>query len=159
MEDGQGSAPQKDESEEQKLNRNFNELLQELRVAQTGVQILTGFLLTVPFSQRFTSLEAYQQRGYLALISGAVLATGLIIAPVGLHRALFRRGQRRWLVEAANWCAAAGLAVLAFTISGVVWLVFDVVLDRTAGIIAGLVALVFLAMLWGVLPLIRREKE
>nr|WP_141003967.1 DUF6328 family protein [Nocardioides humi] len=76
----------------QQITRNFNELLQELRVMQTGVQILTGFLLTVPFTERFTELTETQQRIYLGILVAAVLTTLVIVAPVCYHRLLFRRG-------------------------------------------------------------------
>ena len=145
-----------DESEADKLDRNWNELLQELRVSQTGVQILTGFLLTVPFTQRFPTLDLVQKYGYLAVLVGAVLATGFIIAPVALHRTLFRQGEKAWLVDAADWCARVGLLLLAMTMSGVVWLVFDVVVSRTASIVAGGVGVLFFAALWGAFPLVKR---
>jgi hypothetical protein len=142
-----------DESEAERLTRNLNELLQELRVTQTGVQILTGFLLTLPFTTRFPSLDQVQRTSYLAVLCGSVLATGLIIAPVAFHRVLFRHGQRPWLVEAANWAARAGLVALALTTSGVVWLVFDLVTNRTLATVAGVLSLVFFGTLWAVVPL------
>ncbi len=142
-----------DESESQRLTRNLNELLQELRVTQTGVQILTGFLLTLPFSQRFEVLDEVQRVAYLMILSGSVVATGLIIAPVAFHRVLFRHGERPWLVRAANRAALAGLLALALTTSGVVWLVFDLVTDRTLASVAGLVSAAFFSVLWGVVPL------
>ncbi len=120
------------------------------------MQILTGFLLTVPFTQRFPTLDLVQKYGYLAVLVGAVLATGFIIAPVALHRTLFRRGEKEWLVDAADWCARAGLLLLAMTMSGVVWLVFDVVVSRTASIVAGGVGVLFFAALWGAFPLAKR---
>ena len=120
------------------------------------MQILTGFLLTVPFTQRFPSLDSVQKYGYLAVLVGAVLATGFIIAPVALHRLLFRQGEKEWLIRTADLCARIGLLVLALTMSGVVWLVFDVVIDRTTSMIAGGIAVVFFAALWGVFPLLRR---
>ncbi|NUR09764.1 MAG: sodium:proton antiporter [Nocardioidaceae bacterium] len=141
------------ETEQERLTRNLEELLQELRVTQTGVQILTGFLLTLPFSQRFADLDDLQKTAYLAILCGSVVATGLIIAPVAFHRVLFRHGQRRWLVSAANRAARAGLASLALTTSGVVWLVFDLVTDRTLATVAGCVSLVFFAALWVAVPL------
>ena len=115
-----------EETEKERLTRNFNELLQELRVTQTGVQILTGFLLTVPFTQRFPDLDTVQRDGYLAILVGAVIATGFIIAPVAIHRTLFRKGEKDWVVNTANWSARAGLLFLALTMAGVVWLVFDI---------------------------------
>jgi hypothetical protein len=145
------------ESEREKLTRNFNELLQELRVTQTGVQILTGFLLTLPFSQRFRSLDGTQRTVYLAILVGSVVATGLIIAPVAFHRTLFRRGERPWIVKAANRAARAGLLALALTTSGVVWLVFDLVTERTAAHVAGALSLVFFGLLWVGYPLAHRE--
>jgi thiosulfate reductase cytochrome b subunit len=140
------------ESESQRLTRNLNELLQELRVTQTGVQILTGFLLTLPFSQRFKVLDGVQRTAYLLILSGSVVATGLIIAPVAFHRILFRHGERPWLVTAANRAALAGLLSLALTTSGVVWLVFDLVTDRTVASIAGVVSLMFFGGLWAGVP-------
>jgi hypothetical protein len=122
------------------------------------VQILTGFLLTLPFTQKFGSLDTVQRDAYLAVLVGAVLATGLIIAPVAFHRTLFRQGEKEWLVNAANWSARGGLAALALTMSGVVFLVFDVVTDRTLGTIAGVVALAFFTLLWGVFPLTKRAE-
>jgi hypothetical protein len=141
------------ESESERLTRNLNELLQELRVTQTGVQILTGFLLTLPFTNRFRDLDAVQRVSYLGVLTGSVIATGLIIAPVAFHRVLFRHGQRPWLVVAANRAARAGLAALALTTSGMVWLVFDLVVPRPAAGAAGVVSLLFFGTLWAVVPL------
>jgi len=142
------------ENEQERLNRNLDELLQELRVTQTGVQILTGFLLTLPFTQRFPELDDLQRYAYLGVLVGSVLATGLIIAPVAFHRMLFRRGQRRWLVRNANRAARLGLLALAVTTSGVVWLVFDLVTDRTVAGVAGALSLVFFGSLWAAYPLL-----
>lgn len=148
-----------EDDESARLTRNYNELLQELRVTQTGVQILTGFLLTVPFTQRFVDLSTVQRDAYLAVLCGAVFATGLIIAPVAFHRTLFRQNEKEWLIQAANWSARAGLAALALTMSGVVFLVFDVVTNRVASIVSASVALAFFALLWAVFPLTRRADK
>ncbi len=145
------------ETEHERLTRNLNELLQELRVTQTGVQILTGFLLTLPFTQRFGGLDDVQRYAYLGVLVGSVVATGLLIAPVAFHRMLFRRGERRWLVRAANRSARLGLLALALTTSGVVWLVFDLVTDRTSAGIAGGLSLLFFGSLWAVYPLVSRR--
>jgi hypothetical protein len=139
------------------LDRNWNELLQELRVAQTGTQILTGFLLTVPFSNRFPDLDQGQQNLYLAVLLGSVVATGLNVAPVAYHRILFRRHKRRWLVSAANAAARVALVALALDSAGVVVLVFDVVVSRGAAIVAGSAVLLFLLGLWGAVPLAERR--
>src|SRR6188472_3299050 len=108
-------ATERDETATQRADRNWDELLQELRVTQTGIQILTGFLLTLPFSQRFKDLDSLQRGAFLAILTGSVIATGLVTSPVAFHRVLFRHGQRPWLVEAANRAARAGLAFLALT--------------------------------------------
>jgi hypothetical protein len=117
------------------------------------VQILTGFLLTLPFSQRFGDLDDVQRAAYLMILTGSVIATGLIIAPVAFHRVLFRHGERPWLVSAANRAALAGLLALALTTSGVVWLVFDLVTDRVVASVAGVLALAFFGGLWAAVPL------
>lgn len=134
------------------LTRNWDELLQEIRVTQTGVQILTGFLLTVPFSPRFGDLTSFQKGLYLAVLFGSVLTTGLVVAPVAFHRMLFRRRRRELLVESGQRLAVAGLALLGLTVSGVVTLVVDVVVGARESFVAGGVVLVVLAFLWAVLP-------
>jgi len=139
------------------LDRNWNELLQELRVTQTGTQILTGFLLTVPFSNGFPKLAHDQKILYLLVLLGSVIATGLNVAPVAYHRVLFRRRKRRWLVEAANVSARAALLMLAIDSAGVVLLVFDVVVGRQAAIIAASAVLLFLLVLWGAVPFAKRN--
>jgi MFS family permease len=147
-----------EESHAETLTRNWNELLQELRVAQTGVQILTGFLLTIPFSTRFTDLDDRQRTIYLAVLVGSVVTTCLIVAPVSFHRVLFRQRERDWLVSAANVSARAGLALLAVVSSAVVLLVFDVVVGTTAGYVASALVLALFAGLWLATPLLVRRR-
>lgn len=130
------------------LNRNWDELLQELRVTQTGVQILTAFLLTVPFTNGFPQLDRFQRGCYLVVLCGSVLTTALLVAPVAYHRVLFRQRQRRWLVDASNVTARAGLGTLAATMAGVVFLVFDVVTNRPAALVALAVSVLLFAALW-----------
>lgn len=141
-----------------RLSLNWNELIQEVRVIQTGVQILTGFLLTVPFTQRFGELNDLQVSVYLAVLAGAAATTALVMAPAAFHRMLFRRGAKLWTVEAGNKCVIAGLSLLALTLSGVLFLVFDVVLGvGTAALTAG-TALVVFAALWWVVPVKLRKR-
>ncbi len=135
------------------LTRNWDELMQEIRVTQTGAQILAGFLLTVPFSSRFDQLTSLQHTVYLVVLGGAVLTTCLVVAPVAAHRLLFRQHRRLLLVEAANNFALGGLAALLLTISGVVFLVVDVVLGSPWSVVAGIGALVVFVGLWAVAPL------
>jgi hypothetical protein len=138
--------------DDERLSRNWHELLQELRVTQTGTQILTGFLLTLPFTPRFAELSNYQEIVYLATMVGSVATTGLILAPVAFHRLLFRQRQKPWLVAAADATAKVGLLLLAVTTSGVVLLVFDVVLSWTAALIAASATLLSLLVLWAATP-------
>ena len=135
------------------INRNWTELIQELRSTQTGVQVLTGFLLTVPFSDRFATLDDVQRTAYLGVLSCAVSATAAILSPIAYHRILFRRGRRPWLVATANRVARAGLVLVALTTCGVVFLTFDLAIGRTGGIVASIVAVVGYLVLWVVVPL------
>ncbi len=137
----------------QQLDRNWAELLQEIRVAQTGVQLLTGFLLSLPFQSRFTTLNDTQLGIYLAVVCCAILATGLLLAPVGIHRMVFRLHERRELVRVADHLAQGGLAVLGLAIVGVVMLIFSVTVSETAGDVVGGVTTVFLLSLWLLGPL------
>ncbi len=139
-------------ADDKRLRRNWDELLQELRVTQTGTQILTGFLLTLPFTPRFADLSARQEITYLATLVGSVVTTGLIISPVAFHRLLFRQRQKPWLVAAADTTAKIGLLLLAVTTSGVILLVFDVVVSWLAGLIAASVTFVSLVALWAGTP-------
>jgi Family of unknown function (DUF6328) len=140
------------ETEAERLDRNWNELLQELRVTQTGVQILTGFLLTLPFQERFEDLDDYQRTLFLVLVGFAVLTTALIVAPVSLHRILFRKHLKSEVVGSGDRLARAGLVSLALTIAGAAMLVFDVVVNRTAGLVAGVGTLALLAVFWLLVP-------
>jgi hypothetical protein len=142
----------RDETEAERLDRNWTELLQELRVTQTGTQILTGFLLTIPFQQRFSELGSAQLAIYLVLVVFAVLATILALAPVSLHRALFRTGAKARIVRLANRLLIAALGCVAITLTGTTVLIFDVVGGTVLGIVAGVVTLVLCASAWLVLP-------
>jgi MFS family permease len=143
----------------EQITRNLNELLQELRVMQTGVQILTGFLLTVPFSERFTDLADYQRRTYLGILVAAVLTTLVIVAPVCYHRLLFRQGRREWLVAAAHLCLIAGMCGLGLVSGAVVFLVFDIVAGMVPAVVAAAaVALAFIG-LWAVVPFSERGRQ
>ncbi|SOD72199.1 hypothetical protein SAMN05892883_1619 [Jatrophihabitans sp. GAS493] len=136
----------------ERLDRNWTDLLQELRVVQTGVQFLTGFLLTLPFQARFASLTTAQQNLYLATVAVSVAATGFLIAPVSLHRVLFRRHERRVTVAVAHRLALIGVTLLGLAIVGVVWLIFDVVRGRAYGLAFGAGTAVVLLLLWVALP-------
>jgi len=149
----------RDETPMQRLDRNWADLLQELRVVQTGVQLLTGFLLTLPFQARFDQLTANERTIYLVTVALSVAATGFLIAPVSLHRILFRQHARELLVTASHRLALIGLALLGAAIVGAVLLIFDVVAGTATGIIAAVAALVLLISLWAGLPWIVRSSD
>lgn len=140
------------------LSRNLNELLQELRVVQPGVQILSAFLLTIPFSARFDVLTDHQRVVYLIVLSGSLLTTVLMMAPVAFHRLLFRQRRRHWIVETGNRYARAGLATLGLTLAGAIYLVFDVVTGRAAAVIALGIGLGVVVVAWWVVPVASRRR-
>lgn len=126
---------------------------------QTGVQILTGFLLTLPFQPKFADLDDYQRTVYLALVVTSVIATALIVAPVSVHRSLFRQQMKRHIVTLADRLTRVALAVLALVMTGASLLVFDVVVGRTEGLVVGASVLVVLALVWVVLPEVLRRRQ
>jgi len=138
MSDGDAVAGDgRNESVNQQMDRNWGELLQELRVLQTGVQILAGFLLTIPFQQRFESLDDYQVGLYLTNVLLAALVTAVILLPVSVHRRLFRKQLKSTLVASADRIAKVALGGVALLSAGTASLVFDVTAGRNAGLLAG----------------------
>jgi hypothetical protein len=144
------------ETPAERSDRNWAELLQELRVAQTGVQLLTAFLLSLPFQQRFTQITAGQKVVYLVVVLLSVAATASLIAPVALHRAVFRRNAKTRLVDVAARLAEVGLALLGAAVTGVVVLIFLVAVGPLAGWIAGVGVGLGLVTAWGLVPLYLR---
>ena len=142
----------RNETPAERDNRNFQELLQELRVTQTGVQILFAFLLTLAFTPRFPSLDGLQRGVYITTLLLAVLSAALFTAPAALHRTLFRHGAKRLIVDISSRLASLGLAVLALSFTGAVMLVVDVVLGRAAGLGAAAGTLLACVGLWWALP-------
>lgn len=136
----------------ERADRNFAELLQELRVTQTGVQILFAFLLTLAFTQRFPSLDTVQRATYVTTLLLAMLAAALFTAPAALHRALFQKNVKPAIVRISSRLATVGLAVLALAFTGSVLLVVDVSLGRATGVAAGAGTLLVCVGLWRVLP-------
>ena len=147
------------ETETERLDRNWSSLLQELRVVQTGVQLLTGLLLTLPFQQRFEILDNPMRILYLTTVSCSVAATVLLVTPVGMHRLLFRRHRLNALVVSAHWCAYAGLMLLGLALAGVTYLVFGAVAGRQMGLIAGICAIFAFAAFWLALPMAMRAGQ
>jgi uncharacterized protein DUF6328 len=149
---------QRDETEVERLDRNLTELLNELRVALPGVQVLFAFLLGVPFTQRFAQLAGYQQDIYFGTLVCAAAATAFLIAPSAHHRIEFRMQDKRHIVFLANKLAIVGLGFLALAMTGVVLLVTDFIFSVVASVITTAVTASMFALLWYVVPLRRRQK-
>jgi hypothetical protein len=143
---------------EDKQDRQMIELLNELRVAMPGVQILFGFLLTVPFAQGFTKVTNFQRDVYFITLLLGAMATACLIAPSAAHRMLFHQGQRPWLIEHANRMLIGGLVFLGLALTGAVLLVTDYLFDRTLVYIVPPAMILILAVMWFGRPLMRRGK-
>lgn len=148
----------RDETPEQRYDRNLMELLQELRVAGLGVQVLFGFLLSLPFTSRFEKLSESQRYLYVADVLLAAIATALLVAPVAYHRLVFRQHQKAPLVRAANAMALAGLGAVALAVTLAVLLVVGFVGLRGAGITIGVLTGCLFGTLWFAIPLLRRRR-
>jgi hypothetical protein len=140
------------ESEADRLDRNFGDLLQELRVAQAGVQILFAFLLTLPFAARFTAINTFEKFVYIGSLLSSALAAASIIAPVAYHRTLFRQGRKMQLVHSAHRLASIGLGFLFLAMVGAILLVTEFVLGGWWAAILTTLAAAWFITLWVVLP-------
>ncbi len=148
----------RDESDAARIDRNYSEQLQELRVAQAGVQILFAFLLGIAFQQRFASITDFQRGVYIGTLICAAVATSLFIAPVAVHRVMFRRHLKDELVDFTGRVAVAGLVFLALAMLGALLLIVDLVIGPiSAAITTGAIALLF-GYLWYVLPVRWRNR-
>ena len=141
----------------ERSDRNWADILQELRVTQTGTQIITGFLLALAFQPRFSTLDEFSAVIYLVLVCLAAAATALNLTPVTLHRWLFRHHVKPELVAIGNVVLRITLATVGLLVVGVVLFIFDVVVSRSAGFIAGGITTLVLISLWIALPLIARR--
>lgn len=142
----------RDESRDERLDRNWDELLQELRVVQTGIQLLSGFLLTLPFTQVFSGLDHVQQGLYLALVLLAGVAVGVNLTPIMLHRRVFREHVKERVVQVGHVFSQVAIAAVAVLVVGTVVLIFSVVVGWTAGLVAGAALGVVLATLLAFVP-------
>jgi Na+/melibiose symporter-like transporter len=155
--DPEGMPSGRQETEEERLDRNLSELLQELRVALPGVQVLFAFLLAVPFQQNFSSISEFDKKVYFATLLLTALASALLIAPSAYHRLTFRYQQKGRLVFVANRLAIAGLAALALAMTCAVMLITNVLFGTVATtIVTTVLVLTMFLVLWAVLPLKRR---
>jgi hypothetical protein len=155
----QGPSDGRNETEEERYDRNWNDILQELRVTQTGTQVLTGFLLSIAFQSRFSTLHQGQVAVYLVLVVLASASAALALLPVSLHRVLFRHRAKGEIVQLANRILITTLFVVGLVVVGVLAFIFDVVLSLTAGLIAGGVALVAIVAAWIAFPIAARDRR
>jgi hypothetical protein len=151
--------PGRQESPEERADRNLTELLQELRVAGLGIQVLFGFLLSLPFTNRFQKLDVTQRDLYLAAVLLAVASIVLLTAPVAYHRVLFRHHRKEWLVRAGSRTAIAGLACVAAAVSSSVALITSFVAPGPLAIAAAVVVPAAFVSLWFVLPIASRPSS
>jgi heme exporter protein D len=149
----------RNETPTQRADRNWNELLQEFRVFQTGTQILAAFLLTLPFQQRFSKLPPFDVGVYLVLVFLAVVVTLLALAPVSLHRLLFRQRAKIELVRFGSTILIVCLAAASLLFTGIVLFIVDFLLAPPAGMIAAGCVFVVLLVIWVVLPLAVRAQH
>jgi Family of unknown function (DUF6328) len=149
----------RDETPNERADRNYAELLQELRVAQTGVQILFAFLLTLPFTQRFHEVGTGLRWLYVGTLLAATVATACLIAPVSHHRILFHQHRKPYLVRAANRLAHIGLAALMVAILGAVFLVVEVVVSFALAVATVVALAVLFVATWYLQPLRLRTQE
>jgi Flp pilus assembly protein TadB len=148
----------RDETVDERADRNFVELLQELRVAQTGVQILFAFLVTLPFTQRFGAITMAQKDLYLTALIAAALSMACLIAPVSYHRILFRQRQKERLVQMGNRLLHGGLAFLFLAVIVSLFLIVDLVARTAAALVASAVVGAWFVFSWYVRPLRDRRR-
>ena len=150
MNDDHGNG--RDETPQERADRKWGDLLQELRVMQTGVQLLAGFLLTLPFQQRFADLDEFQRDFYLVLVVLAGVTTAMVLTPVAAHRTLSGRQVKERLVRTAGKIASLALGAVALLVVGITTFIFDVVVDRTWAVGVGAAMAVVLISLLVLLP-------
>lgn len=153
------STDKRNETELQRLDRNTIELVNELRVAGTGVQVLFAFLLIVPFNNRWTKVTAFERYDYYVTLLCVAVAAVLLIAPSVHHRLLFRRGQKEFIVQLGSRLAVVAAAFLAVGLTGILVLISDFVFSGTAAAVVGLCSAVVVTSLWFVVPLTRRRRD
>ena len=142
----------RDETETERADRKWEDVLQELRVIQTGAQLTAGFLLTLPFQERFEDLTDLQRNAYLALVVLAAVVTALVLAPVAIHRRVSGEQIKNRLVAASDRIMRAVLACLALLVAGIVTFIFDVVVGGTSALVGGAALAVVLVVMLVAVP-------
>ena len=148
-----------EEAPDERLNRELIELLNELRVALPGVQVLFAFLLTVPFSDRFQDLTGSQLAFYFATFVGTTIATGLFMAPTAYHRIRFREGDKERMLQTSNRFAIVGIAFLTLSVTMAVILTADLLFGLATAAMVGLVTFAFLVWVWFAIPVARKLRD
>ena len=146
-------------NDEDKRDRQMIELLNELRIALPGVQILFAFLLTVPFSNRFAKLTSFQRTDYYVTLLTTTLSTAFLIAPSAAHRLRFHKHDRNWLIESANIMSISGLVTLTVSMVGAVTLITDILYNGIVVWIFAILTALVLAGLWFARPLVRGHES
>jgi hypothetical protein len=150
---------QRDETTPQRLDRNTIELLNELRIAGTGIQVMFAFLLILPFNAGWKQVDGFERTVYFITLLVVALAAFLLMAPPIHHRLLFRHGEKRFLIRVGNYMAIGGMTCLGLGFIGILVLVSDVVVGGAAPAVVGILAGAVIGGLWFALPLIRQETE
>ena len=149
----------RDESPPERLDRNTVELLNELRIAGTGIQVMFAFLLILPFNRGWTRTDSFQRTVYFITLLVVALAAFLLMAPPIHHRLLFRHGEKPFLIRTGNYMAIAGMICLGIGFVGILVLIADYVVGGAAPVIVGVLAAAIIVGLWFVVPLARRDAE
>jgi hypothetical protein len=158
-EGGEKAERERDESPPERLDRNTTELLNELRVAGAGIQVMFAFLLVVPFQTGWDKIDGFEKIVYFVTLLLVAAAAFLLMAPPVHHRLLFRHGEKEFLLLIANRLAIAGMTCLALGFVGILVLEADVVFGSVAPAIVGILAGAVIAGLWFAIPLARRDEE
>ena len=153
-----GGPSGRDETEAERLDRNLAELLQELRVALPGVQVLFAFLLAVPFQKRFGEITSFQESIYFVVLLATAVSAALLIAPTAYHRVTFRLQRKEELVKLSNRLAIIGLGFLALAMTGAIVLITDFLYGTALTVVAGLLAAGMFVGLWYLLPVWERRR-
>jgi hypothetical protein len=149
----------RDESQPERLDRNTVELLNELRIAGTGIQVMFAFLLIVPFNTGWKQVDGFERTVYFVTLLVVALSAFLLMAPPIHHRLLFRHGEKPFLIRVGNYMAIGGMVFLGLGFIGILVLISDVVVGGAAPAVVGVLAAATIGGLWFVLPLVRRDRE
>jgi len=148
-----------DESRSERINRELIELINELRVALVGVQVLFAFLLAVPFAQGFAQVTSFQKTLFFGVLCATAIASALLVAPSAYHRINFRAKDKEQMLRTSNALMIGGLSFVALSINGSVALIADYIYSPAVTAVAGGIGLALFAGLWFVLPFMRRDPD